>query len=373
MNDNFFYADANAGLPVSARHLEQLNRRLLASDGNPSSIHSFGRRARVAVEQARRDICRYLAIDTDQLLFTSGGTESNNLIIRNIVDKINVPRIAISAGDHPSITTTAEQLQAKRQCTVDVIAIDHQGLVIEQQLAQIVQEQTALICLTYANSETGVINDVNAIAERIRQLNRRVHIHCDAVQMLGKMPIVIGDQIDSAAFSAHKLGALKGCGALFVRRPNELHCQLSGGSQEQNLRAGTENLIGIMSFALIVNALPERLARWQRQVETLKNRLLANEWLTVHGHRRHCLPNTVNFHIDGVRGDDIVVNLDLAGIAISSGSACSSGINRPSRVLTAMGYSEEIANNSVRVSFNEGNEQDVDRLCKVLKHCRDTV
>ena len=368
----FFYADANAGLLVSARHLEQLSRRLLEVDGNPSSIHNVGRRARVAIEQARRDLCHYLAIETDQLLFTSGGTESNNLVIRSVIEKNNVPpHIVITAGDHPSITTTAEQLQARGQCTVDVIAIDQQGIVVDQQLAQTVGAETVLVCLTYANSETGVINDVNTLAGQIKQLNRQVHIHCDAVQMLGKMPLVIGDNIDSASFSAHKLGAFKGCGALFVRRPTELREQLSGGSQEQNLRAGTENLSGIISFALIVKALPERLPRWQQQVEVLKNYLLTNSpQLVVHGHRQHCLPNTINFHIDGVRGDDIVVNLDLAGIAVSSGSACSSGINRPSRVLTAMGYSAEVANNSVRVSFSDGNEQDVDRLCQVLNNCQ---
>ena len=370
MNRKYFYADANAGILVSARHLEQLSRRLLEIDGNPSSIHSFGRRARVAIEQARRDIGSYLAIESDQLFFTSGGTEGNNLIIRSLIEKKKVPRIAITAGDHPSITTTVEQLQSRGQCTVDLIAIDHQGIVIDQQLAQVVRDETTLVCLTYANSETGVINDVNALATKIKNLNRQVHIHCDAVQMLGKMPLVIGEHIDSAAFSAHKLGALKGCGALFVRRPHELHGQLSGGSQEQNLRAGTENLSGIISFALIVNALPERLARWQRRVEALKDRLLASSQLIVHGHRQHCLPNTVNFHIDGVQGNDIIVNLDLAGIAVSSGSACSSGINRPSRVLTAMGYTDEVANNSVRVSFSDGNEQDVDRLCQVLGDCR---
>lgn len=366
MSGQFFYADANAGLLVSTRHLEQLSRRLLEVDGNPSSIHSFGRRARVAIEQARRDICHYLALETDQLLFTSGGTESNNLIIRSVIENNNIPHIAITAGDHPSITTTAEQLQSRGQCTVDVIAIDHEGIVIDQQLAQTVRDETSLVCLTYANSETGVINDVNALAKKIKQLNGQVHIHCDAVQMLGKMPLVIGEHIDSASFSAHKLGALKGCGALFIRRPTELREQFSGGSQEQNLRAGTENVSGIISFALIVKALPERLPRWQQQVEALKNRLLTNARLTVHGHRQSCLPNTINFHIDGVRGEDLVVNLDLAGIAVSSGSACSSGINRPSRVLTAMGYSSEVANNSVRVSFNDGNIQDVDRLCQIL-------
>lgn len=369
MNRNCFYADANAGILVSPRHLEQLNRRLLEIDGNPSSIHSFGRRARVAIEQARRDICRYLALESDQLFFTSGGTEGNNLIIRSIIEKNKVPRIAITAGDHPSITTTVELLQSRGRCIVDVIAINHEGIVIDQQLAQVVRDETELVCLTYANSETGVINDVNALAAKIKKLNRQVHIHCDAVQMLGKMPLVIGEHIDSAAFSAHKLGALKGCGALFVRQPDKLLGQLSGGSQEQNLRAGTENLSGIISFALIVNALPERLPRWQQRVKALTNRLLANDWLTIHGHRQYCLPNTVNFHIDGVQGNDIVVNLDLAGIAVSSGSACSSGINRPSRVLTAMGYPDEVANNSVRVSFSDGNEQDVDRLCQVIRGC----
>ena len=130
----------------------------------------FGRRARVAIEQARRDICRYLALESDQLFFTSGGTEGNNLIIRSIIEKNKVPRIAITAGDHPSITTTVELLQSRGRCIVDVIAINHEGIVIDQQLAQVVRDETELVCLTYANSETGVINDVNALATKYKKI-----------------------------------------------------------------------------------------------------------------------------------------------------------------------------------------------------------
>ena len=369
------YADANAGLPATARHLDQVCKRLLAADGNPSSVHVFGRKARIALEESRRSICHYLKITPDQLIFTSGGTESNNLVIRACLVADKTPHIIYTAGDHPSVRTTVTDLREQGLCRIDQIPLDRNGIVPRDKFAQLLCADTVLVCLTHANSETGVINDVVALAQLVKDLQPQAHVHCDAVQTLGKLDLqgfFNATAIDSAAFSAHKLGALKGCGGLYVKDSHALPAQISGGSQEQQRRAGTENLSGIISFGLVVAALEERLPRWRQHVQQLKNILcaeLANiHNLVLHGSRAHCLPNTASFHIDGVRGEDLVLGLDLAGFAVSSGSACSSGIARSSRVLKAMGYEENVASNAVRVSFTtQGDRHDIIRMAAVIR------
>lgn len=370
-----FYADANAGLPVSERHLAQVCKRLLAADGNPSSMHALGRKSRIALEEARRQICAYLNITPDQFIFTSGGTESNNLVIRACVATDSTPHVVYMAGDHPSVRTTAQQLQDQGVCRSDKIPLACDGIVPLDKLEQLLSDDTVLVCLTHANSETGVINDIAALAQRVKALRPQVHVHCDAVQTLGKLNIrdfFVDTAIDSAAFSAHKLGALKGIGGLYVKDSHLLPAQISGGSQEQQRRAGTENLSGAISFGLMVAGLEERLPQWQQHVtqlkQTLLNELTAIDTLVVHGDQTSCLPNTLNFHIEGVRSEDLILALDLAGFAVSSGSACSSGIARTSRVIEAMGYDEEAASNTVRVSFAaQGAPHDVQRLAQVIR------
>ena len=372
--NTILYADANAGLPATARHLDQVCKRLLAADGNPSSVHVFGRKARIALEESRRYICSYLKITPDQFIFTSGGTESNNLVMRARLTAGKTPHIIYTAGDHPSVRATATHLSEQGLCRIDKIPLDRDGIVQRDKLAQLLCDDTVLVCLTHANSETGVINDVVALARLVQDLQPQAHVHCDAVQTLGKLDLqgFFNDTaIDSAAFSAHKLGALKGCGGLYVKDSHALSAQLSGGSQEQQRRAGTENLSGIISFGLVIAALEERLPRWQQHVQQLKNILcaeLANiPNLVLHGSQAHCLPNTASFHIDGVRGEDLVLGLDLAGFAVSSGSACSSGISRSSRVLKAMGYEDDVAGNAVRVSFTtQGDRHDIVRMAEVI-------
>ena len=373
--NTIFYADANAGLPVTASHLDQVCKRLLAADGNPSSVHALGRKARIALEESRRHLCDYLKITPDQFIFTSGGTESNNLVIRARLTAGKTPHIIYTAGDHPSVRTTATSLQEQGLCRVDKIPLDHDGIVPPAKLAELLRDDTVLVCLTHANSETGVINDVVALAQLVKELQPQAHVHCDAVQTLGKLDLqgfFNASAIDSAAFSAHKLGALKGCGGLYVKDSHTLPTQISGGSQEQQRRAGTENLSGIISFGLISAALPARLPRWRQHVQQLKTSLCSEladlPHFVRHGSQEHCLPNTVSFHIEGVRGEDLVLALDLAGFAVSSGSACSSGIARSSRVLKAMGYRETAAANAVRVSFTaQGERDDIIHMAKVIR------
>ncbi|MDE3270060.1 MAG: cysteine desulfurase family protein [Pseudomonadota bacterium] len=375
-----FYADANAGVPSSERHLKQVFRLLQESDGNPSSMHKYGRKARVAIETARRDICSYLHIDSEKFIFTSGGTESNNLIIHAFAaphaQSSELPHILITAGDHPSIRNTAQTLAEQQRCALDTIPITKAGIVAVEQLPKLVRPNTVLACLTHANSETGVINPVADIASAIKELNPNTHVHCDAVQALGKIELndslSTNAQLDSASFSAHKLGALKGCGGLYLK--NSLpRAQMYGGSHEFNLRAGTENLAGIISFGCVVKALPDQLSRWQQHVAGLKSILLeelaTTDALMLAGDSP-CLPNTVYVHLPRTKVEDLILNLDLAGIAVSSGSACSSGISRPSTTLTQMGYDSQIASNALRISFGQqGTADDVKKMLVILKKC----
>lgn len=373
-----FYADANAGVPSSERHLTQVFRKLKESDGNPSSMHKCGRKARVAIETSRREICSYLQIDSEKFIFTSGGTESNNLVLHafaspnpSVSGVATLPHILISAGDHPSVRNTAKILAEQGYCTLDIIPINQAGILQTAELANLVRSNTVLACLTHANSETGIINSIEGVARAIKELNPKTHVHCDAVQALGKIELNYArSQLDSVAFSAHKLGALKGCGGLYFK-DNLPVAQIYGGSQEFNLRAGTENLAGIISFGCIVATLPDQLKQWQQQVASLKNALLEELFsmdALLFAGDSPCLPNTVYFHLPDVSVEDLILQLDLAGIAVSSGSACSSGINRPSTTLTQMGYEPKVASNALRVSFcNQGTVADIKRLAAVLK------
>ena len=367
-----FYADANAGLPTTSRHLARVFALLQKVDGNPSSIHQYGRRARVAIEKARRQISDYLQINSEQFLFTSGGTESNNLVLRSFAGN-EKPHFLISAGDHPSVVSTAKLLEEQGLCSCSTIPINRHGILQVEALPALVREETCLACLTHANNETGIINDVEAVARVIKSLNSQTHVHCDAVQALGKIEVDYQQSdIDSASFSAHKLGALKGIGGMYVREREILTPQISGGSQELRMRAGTENIAGIISFGIIVSELSQTLKQWQEHVHRLKMVLLSElkknlPDLYLFAGESPCLPNTVYLHLPYVPVEDLLLNLDLAGIAVSSGSACSSGIHRPSRTLLAMGYDEYVASNAMRVSFSTHKEvQDVVRLVQIV-------
>ena len=371
------YVDANGTYPVAPKHYDDIATRLKLVDGNPSSIHAPGRNAKIALEEARTAVAKLIGANAQEIIFTSGATEANNMVLSGIssMDKNRPPpQIIVTAAEHSAVIETAKALAHRGLCDLAIAPVLPSGAVDSQQLLTMVTSDTALVALIAANNETGVLNPLMELTAQIKKCNPLTHVHADAVQLLGKVDLTwLGQSgVNSAAFSGHKLGAFKGTGALFLKRGTKLHPFVTGGGQERGRRAGTENIPGIVSFGL---KCAETLG--QEVAHATVMRLLRDQWIkvldeipgaVVHGMGTDRLPNTVNFHIDGIAGDDILLNFDLANIYASSGSACSSSVARPSHVLLAMGYSEWIALNSVRISFTADNEAgDIALMARVLQ------
>jgi len=375
------FLDHNATCPLTPEHIDAVAAVLRTSDGNPSSIHESGRKAKVALEDARKSVAALLGARDSEVTFTSGATEANNLVLRGIVFRggFSAPRphIVVTAAEHSSVIETAQTLQKAGWCSLDLAPVDRFGRVDRSALLSLIRPDTALVALILVNNEVGSVNPVADLAREIRAKSKTVHIHTDAVQGLGKIDLrwLASSPCDSAAFSAHKIGAFKGTGALWLRPGVKLATWMTGGGQERSKRAGTENLPGIVSFGLACKEIGKDLsldATWFEKPRGLQLQLLKGlaeiPGCVVHGDPATGVANTVNFHVEGVAGDDILLNLDLEGFAASSGSACSSGVGRPSHVLKAMGWSDDIALGSVRISFgSRGCTGDVDRLITVLK------
>jgi cysteine desulfurase len=284
-----------------------------------------------------------------------------------------------------------EVLAERGVIDLQLVPVDAGGVIDPATVAAMLRPETCLLAVMAVNNETGAVQPVLEIAATVKALNASVHVHVDSVQAIGKMDCSwIGQArtIDSVALSGHKIGAFKGCGALFLRAGTKLQGLLFGGGQERARRPGTENVPGILSFGLRARELMANDgAEWKQRVSLQKEmqlRLLAGlaaiPGAVVHGDPARSVANTVNFHIDGVAGDDLLLNLDLARVAASSGSACSSGVGRPSHVLKAMGHSDWIALNSVRLSFGRpsgpalaGVNSDVERIVQIVRQTVERV
>ncbi|MBM4250422.1 MAG: cysteine desulfurase [Deltaproteobacteria bacterium] len=359
------YVDANGTYPIKPAHYDAVAAALKSVDGNPSSIHAPGRNAKIALEDARTAVARLLGATANEIIFTSGATEANNFALSGslragLADMKplgEAPRIVVTATEHAAVIETAKALSERGLCELQIAPVSTSGQIDLNALESLITPNTALVSYLAANNETGVVQATADVARRIRSLNNKVHIHVDAVQLLGKSDLswLASSDIDSAAFSAHKIGSYKGVGALYLRRGKKLTPLVTGGGQERGRRAGTENMPGIVSFGIrareLLSELPLMIANMTAARDALLQELKSVPDAVIHGLNSERLPNTVNFHIDGVAGDDILLNLDIASIYASSGSACSSSVARPSHVLTAMGYSDWVALNSVRVSF----------------------
>jgi cysteine desulfurase len=377
------YVDANATYPPTEAHYQDVFGILRSVDGNPSSIHALGRDARVAVEDARTAVGKLVGAYADEVIFTSGATEANNMLIQGLIGKHvdlgTTPLILASAVEHPSIIDVLRVFSERGLCKHQLIPVDNFGRVKTEELRAQVANHPALVCVMHGNNEVGAINDVIAICDEIKSIHPMTHVHVDAVQTVGKLDCTeLGTSaIDSLAISAHKFGGFKGIGALILKSGLDLNQFMVGGGQERSRRPGTENLPGIVSFGIRAAEVLSGGYDFKGRVLPLARALVSGlqdiEGAKVHSDPDIGLPNTVNFHIDGIRGEDILLNFDLAGIQASSGSACSSGVGRPSPILKAMGCSDEEALNSIRVSFSARRcAEDVAQLMAVLKEtiCR---
>ncbi len=382
------YADYNATSPCTPEHLEKVTELILQKDGNPSSIHYQGRRAKVALESARKSVAWHFSAEPSEIIFMSGATEVNNFILQGIAchhffpecqeaSKASVSHFVVSAGEHPSIFATCELLKKRNQVHLEVAPLLTSGKICLEQLLPLISDKTSLVSLIYVNNETGVMSNLQEIVVQIRKKSPTCHIHIDAVQAFGKVDMrwMGPSGVDSAVVSGHKVGALKGIAALYLKKSVRLGTIIVGGGQERGRRAGTENMPGIFSLGLRSDDLrdnSEVLARIGRLWKTLWDELNAISGVSLHGAPACSAKNTVNFHMSGVQGEILMLKLDAAGIAVSTGSACSSGTPKPSHVLKSMGFSDFEAANSIRISLGASTtEGDVQEIIRVIRNVAD--
>jgi cysteine desulfurase len=350
------YLDHNATTPIDDRVLETMLPFLKMFFGNPSSLYRHGRLVRSAIDSAREQIAALVGVQPAQLIFTSGGTEANNLALMAIKPGA---KLAISAVEHPSISEPAEQLAGLGH-ELKLIGVDGNGLVTQEAIDEIIQYKPALVSIMLANNETGVIQDVARYAQQLR--DKGIIVHTDAVQALGKIPVDFNHLgVHMMSLSSHKIYGPKGCGALVVSKEVSLKPMLLGGGQEQGFRAGTENVPAIIGFGkageLAGSELAQRAEYLLKLRKFLEDRLTGIPGISIFAKDAERLPNTVQFGIEGMDGEMLLMKLDQKGIAVSSGSACASGGGKPSPVLAAMGVAAELAKSAIRISLGKSNTE----------------
>ena len=366
------YLDYNATSPVRPEALEEMTRVLRDCYGNPSSVHWAGTEAREVVDRARAQIAALMGVEPESLVFTSSATEANNTVLRSaaLTATHQGDHVVTCATEHPSVLEVIEELR-EQGVRASVLPVERDGRLDPGRFEDSLTDRTLLACVMWANNETGVVQRIPELAEIAAR--KGVRFHTDAVQALGKLPLVLGSlPVDSASFSAHKLGGPKGIGALYLRPGARLVPLLSGGGQERGRRAGTENVPGIAGFgaacaaaaadlearALRLGALRERL--W----DGIRKKIPDTQW---NGEPGTTLTHTLNVSFAGADGEALVAALDLEDVAVASGAACHSGSTEPSHVLLAMGVSSEMGAGAIRLSLGPDTRPDeIDRVLDVL-------
>jgi cysteine desulfurase len=354
------YLDNNATTPVLPEVFEAMRPYFAEHFGNASSIHHHGQETRAAVERARESVAALLGCRASEVVFTSGGTEGDNLAISGLV---RAGDHAISSTiEHHAVLNSCKHLEAMG-CEVTYVPVDGRGLIDPEDVRRALRPHTKLITIMMANNETGVLQPIEEIGKIAAEAD--VYFHTDAVQAAGKVPIDVKRLgCDLLSISGHKLHAPQGVGALYVRKGTILQPMLYGGSHERSRRAGTENVPGIVGLgeaAELAREALERgdLARMSAMRDHIEQKILSEVEATgVNGEGARRVPNTTNIHFDYIEGEALVIALDLKGLAVSTGAACSSGAIEPSHVLTAMGLPPEIARASLRFSLGKQNISD---------------
>ncbi len=371
------YFDHNATTPVAPEVAEAMTAAVRDVFGNPSSTHQHGQRARQQLENARRRVAGVLEVAPAEFVFTSGGTESNNLAILGLMRKLPDARkhAITTAIEHPSVLETFRQLE-REGADVTYIGVDSAGRVDAREIADHLRPETALVSAMHANNETGVIQPIEEIAAIVRarrEAGQRIWFHSDGVQAMGKIPVSLCKlDIDLYSISAHKIYAPKGIGGLFVRKGVPLGSTHYGGRHERERRPGTENVAGAVAFAVAMElCASDNLRAMAKLRDSFEAKLLtAQPEIEINGGAASRLPNTSNLLLRGVSAEGLLIALDIQGMAVSTGSACSSGSIEPSPVLLSMGRSREEAKSSVRFSLGRYNtDEDIDRLAEAVIAC----
>ena len=365
------YLDNAASTQIHENVLESMLPYLKEQYGNPSSIHRYGRLAHKAIERARKQIAQLINADPTEILFTSGGTESNNTALYGISEKRPNSQIITSSIEHDAILEPCKRL-AKNGYNVVYISVDEKGMMNLEVLEKSLSDNTCLVSIMFANNEVGTIEPISKIAKLCNEKN--IPFHTDAIQAIGKIPIDVKKLcIDLLSISSHKINGPKGIGALYVRKGIDIDPIILGGGQENGLRSGTENVANIVGFGKaceIANLnLSENISHMKKLRDILVLKILKEiPGVTLNGHPENRLPNNAHFTFLGVAGEDLIIKLDEYGIAASTGSACSVHTQKASHVLEAMGYSYEQITGSLRLTLGLYNtESQIDETVNILK------
>jgi cysteine desulfurase len=367
------YLDHNATTPVHPAAAEANARALADTFGNPSSVHYFGQRAKAALDEARTAVASLIGGEPSEIVFTSGGTESDNLAIRGVADALESTgrRHLITSGiEHQAVLSTFKAM-ARRGWRTTILPVDATGIVSADTLSMAMSDETALVSVMHANNETGAIQPIAQLAEIAHA--RGALFHTDAIQTVGKVPVEIRALgVDLLSLSSHKFYGPKGAGALWVRRSVRLLPLMTGGHQERNRRAGTENVPGLIGMGVAAAQAGHGMAAEAVRLAALRDRfehavLAAVPNADINGARDRRVPNTSNISFERVQAESLLIALDLEGVAVSTGSACSAGTLEPSHALRAMGLPPSRAQSSIRFSLGASNtEEQIDRVAAIL-------
>ncbi|OIO73323.1 MAG: cysteine desulfurase NifS [Elusimicrobia bacterium CG1_02_37_114] len=366
------YLDHNATTPTHPEVVKEMLPYFEEVFGNASSIHLFGQQARKAVDGAREKLAEFIGAKPEEIVFTSGGTEADNFAIKGIAyaNESKGKHIITSSIEHHAVLNTCKYLE-KQGFQVTYLPVDEYGFVDPGDMMKAINKETILITIMHANNEVGTIEPISEIGKIAK--GKEIIFHTDAVQSLGKIPVDVNElNVDLLSLSAHKIYGPKGIGALYIRKGTRIQPLIHGGHHEKNRRAGTENVPGIAGLGKAIEIVKTSIDKESIYLTDLRNRLCSGisekiDCVYLNGHSRKRLPNTLNMSFEFVEGESIILNLDMKGVAVASGSACTSGSLEPSHVLKAMGVAPAVAQGSIRFSLGKDNtEEDIDYVLEVL-------
>jgi cysteine desulfurase len=360
------YMDYAATTPTDPLVVQAMQPYFYDKFGNPSSIHFFGQEAKKAIEEARSKIARFLGAKEEEIIFTSGGTESDNFALFGVLwaNSAKGNHVVTTAIEHHAILEPANFLE-KQGFKVTYVRPDLNGLVSPEDIANAITDKTVLVSVMHANNEIGTIQPISEIGRITR--DKGVYFHTDAVQTVGHIPIDVNESnLDLLSLSAHKFYGPKGIGCLYVRKGTRIQAYLRGGGQERHRRASTENLPGIVGLGRAVDLCKDRMQDEAKEQERLRDKLISEiqkriDHVYLNGHPTKRLPNNVNFSIEYIEGESMLLNMDMLGFAASTGSACTSGDLEPSHVLLAIGRPHALCHGSIRLTLGRfTRESDID-------------
>ena len=374
------YLDNAASTAVHPEVVKEMLPYFDVQYGNPSSIHQFGRKAKNAIQKARKQVAALIGAEQDEILFTSGGTESNNTILYGFPTLRDVSHVSFSFDKNHIITSSIEHEAILEPCKkleekgvkVTYLPVDEHGIIDSNDVTNSIAENTVLVSIMFANNEVGTIQPIKEISEICKKY--QIPLHTDAVQAVGKVPINVKELgVDALSISSHKINGPKGIGALFIKKGLKIVPYITGGGQENGLRSGTENVASIVGFGKACEIAKERFNENISHFQTLHSSMLSRivkeiPHVKLNGHPEKRIFNNIHFTFLGVNGEDLIIKLDEHGIAASTGSACSVHTQKASHVLKAMDFNHEQITGSLRMSFGYMNTLDeVEQTVEVLK------